>query len=273
MAETIVGRSTVMEENVLLVEKKDYVCTLTINRPEKRNALTVEVMYRLGDVLEELKDDSEVRVVVLRGAGEKAFCAGLDLRGGIQPDDAEKMQKGNPMEYARGSVMDFPKPTIAMIYRNAMGAGCDLATACDLRVASDTLRMGINPVKLGSVYYPEPIQNMINVVGLAWAKELFFTGRFIDAETAKEIGLVNHVASEEELASKTYELAQEIAENGPLAVSATKVIFNRLMKYQKLSPEERAEIEALRDVVAQSEDQREGMIAFMEKRKADFKGR
>lgn len=260
-------------EEVLLTEKKDFICTVTMNRPDRRNALTVELMYRIGDAFRAINDDSEVRVVVLRGAGEKAFCAGLDLRGGIQVSDGEKMQKGDPLEYARSGIMACSKPIIAMIYRNALGAGCDLSVACDIRVATETARMGINPVKIGGVYWPQAIQNMINVVGLAWAKELFFSGRFINMEKAKEIGLVNYVVPEEELAAKTYELAQEIAENGPLAVSATKAIFNKLLTYQTLSAEDKAEIEALRDRVAQSEDQREGMLAFMEKRKADFKGR
>ncbi len=262
-----------VSEEVVLMEKADYICTLTINRPEKRNALTVEVMYRLGDALHAANDDSDVRVVVLRGAGEKAFCAGLDLRGGIQVSEGEKLEKGDPLGYARRNVMACTKPVIAMIYRNALGAGCDLAAACDIRVASDTARMGINPVKLGSVYWPEAIRNLMNVVGLAWAKELFFTGRFIDVQTAKEIGLVNYVVPEEELPAKTYGLAQEIAENGPLAVSGTKAIFNKLLMYQELSAEDMAEIQALRESVLASEDQREGMIAFMEKRKADFKGR
>ena len=263
----------VVSEEVVLVEKKGYICTITINRPEKRNALTTEVMSRLGDAFRALKDDKDVRVVVLRGAGEKAFCAGLDLRGGIQFGEAEKMQKGDPLEYARGGITACPKPVIAMIYRNALGAGCALACACDIRVASDTARMGINPVKISGVYWPQAIQNLINVVGLAWAKELFFTGRFFDAQLAKEIGLMNHVVPEEELLSTTYALAQEIAENGPLAVSATKAIFNKLLKYQEISTEDKAEIEAIRDAVARSEDFREGTLAFMEKRKADFKGR
>ena len=262
-----------VSEEVVLMEKADYICTLTINRPEKRNALTVEVMYRVGDAMGAINDDGEVRVVVLRGAGEKAFCAGLDLRGGIQVSEGEKLEKGDPLGYARRNVMACTKPVIAMIYRNALGAGCDLAAACDIRVASDTARMGINPVKLGSVYWPEAIQNLMNVVGLAWAKELFLTGRFIDVQTAKEIGLVNHVVPEEELLSTTYALAQEIAENGPLAVSATKAIFNKLLKYQEISAEDKAEIEDARDTVALSEDFREGTLAFIEKRKADFKGR
>ncbi len=262
-----------MSEEVVLVEKKDYICTVTINRPEKRNALTVDVMYNIGDALNALKDDSDVRVVVLRGAGEKAFCAGLDLRGGIQISEGEKMEKGDPLGYARGSIIACTKPVIAMIYGNALGAGCDLAAACDIRVAADTARMGINPVKIGSIYHPGGIQGVMNVVGVAWAKELFFTGRFIDAQRAKEIGLVNHVVPEGELPATTYALAQEIAESGPLAVSATKAIFNKLLKYQEMSAEDKAEIETLRDTVVQSEDQREGMIAFIEKRKADFKGR
>ena len=263
----------VVSEEVVLVEKKGYICTITINRPEKRNALTTEVMYRLGDAFRALKDDKDVRVVVLRGAGEKAFCAGLDLRGGIQLAEAEKMQKGDPLEYARQGILTCLCPVIAMIYRNALGAGCDLACACDIRVASDTARMGINPVKISGVYWPGGILGVMNVVGVAWAKELFFTGRFFDAQLAKEIGLMNHVVPEEELLSTTYALAQEIAENGPLAVSATKAIFNKLLKYQEISAEDKAEIEALRDAVARSEDFREGTLAFMEKRKADFKGK
>jgi len=109
-----------MAEEVLLMEKEDFICTLAINRPEKRNALTVELMYRLGDALHALKDDGDVRVVVLRGAGEKAFCAGMDLRGGITISEDEMVQKGNPLDYARGSIITCTKPVIAMIYGAAV---------------------------------------------------------------------------------------------------------------------------------------------------------
>jgi len=262
-----------MADEVLLIEKADNICTITINRPERRNALNLDVLLRLGDTLHALKDDREVRVVVLRGAGEKAFSAGMDI-GGIATVSAEEATRtGNPIDYAMESIISYPYPVIAMIYGAAMGAGCDLAVTCDLRIAADTARMGINPVKLGLVYPPAGIQRLINVVGLPRAKELFFTGRFIDSQRAGEIGLVNLVVPADELSSVTYALAREIAENAPLAVSTTKTIFNKLLKYQRASAEEEAEIMTLIDRVMRSEDAKEGPMAFIQKRKPVFKGR
>ena len=262
-----------MVEEVLLVEKAENICTITINRPQRRNSLNLDVLYRLGDTLNALKDDREVRVVVLRGAGEKAFSAGMDI-GGIPTVAEETVKKGgNPIDYAMESIISYPYPVIAMIYGAAMGAGCDLAVTCDLRIAADTARMGINPVKLGVVYPPSGIQRLINVVGLPRAKELFFTGRFIDSQRAKEIGLVNLVVPADELPSATYALAREIAENAPLAVSTTKTMFNKLLKYQRLSAEDEVEVMALLDSVMRSEDAKEGPMAFIQKRKPAFKGR
>ena len=247
-----------MAEEVLLTEKAENICTITINRPERRNALNLDVLYRLGDTLNALKDDREVRVVVLRGAGEKAFSAGMDI-GGIPTVAEETVKKGgNPIDYAMESIISYPYPVIAMIYGAAMGAGCDLAVTCDLRIAADTARMGINPVKLGLVYPPAGIQRLINVVGLP---------------RAKEIGLVNLVVPADELSSVTYALAREIAENAPLAVSTTKTMFNKLLKYQRLSAEDEVEIMALLDSVMRSEDAKEGPMAFIQKRKPAFKGR
>lgn len=259
-----------MADEVLLSQKDGDICTLTINRPERRNALNLELLHRLGDTFDALKDDGDVRVVVLRGAGEKAFSSGMDLQ---DVDRVKVMQEDNPIDYAMGSVISCPRPVIAMIYGAATGAGCDLAVACDLRIAADTAVMGINPVRIGRVYPPAGLQRLINVVGLSQAKELFFTGRFINAQRAKEIGLVDHVVAAAKLPSFTYALAREIAGNAPLAVSTTKAIFSRLLRYQRLSPEDESEILALIDIVERSEDAKEGRLAFIEKRKPRFIGK
>lgn len=259
-----------MVDEVLLSQKDGNICTLTINRPERRNALNLELLYRLGDTFDALKDDGDVRVVVLRGAGEKAFSSGVDFQ---DVDRVKVRQKDNPIDYAVRSVLTYPRPVIAMIYAAATGAGCDLSVACDMRIAADTAVMGINPVRIGRVYPPAGLQRLINVVGLSQAKELFFTGRFIDAQRAKEIGLVDHVVAAAELLSFTYALAREIADNAPLAVSTTKTIFNRLLRYQMLSPEDEAEILALIDIVERSEDAKEGPLALIEKRKPKFVGK
>ena len=259
-----------MTEEVLLMEKEGDICTVTINRPHRRNALNLELLYRLGDTFNALKDDKDIRVVVLRGAGGKAFSSGIDLQ---NVDEVKVTQEDNPINYAMGSVISYPRPVIAMIYGAATGAGCDLAVACDLRIAADTAVMGINPVRIGRVYPPAGVRRLINVVGLSQAKELFFTGRFIDAHRAKEIGLVDHVVAAEELPSFTYALAREIADSAPLAVSTTKTIFDRLLKHQRLSPEDENEILALIDIVERSEDAREGRLAFIGKRKPRFLGR
>jgi enoyl-CoA hydratase len=177
------------------------------------------------------------------------------------------------MEYGMGSVRDFPYPVIAMIYGYAVGAGLELAVTCDLRLAADTARLGITPAKLGVVYSPAGIQKFLNVVGVPQTKELFYTGRLIDAQRAREIGLVDHVYPEAELATATYELAQEIAGNAPLSVSGVKATVSRLLRYQTLSPEDEAELGRLQAEAYRSEDLKEGQRAFMEKRKPRFIGR
>ena len=263
-----------MVESVLLIEREDSICTLSINRPERRNALTAEVLLKLGDTLNSLKDDGETRVVILRGAGEKSFSAGMDLIEGskVEPTHAGA-SKPDYLQYATESILACPRPVIAMIYGYALASGCDLAVACDMRLAADTATIGVNPAKLGLVYSRTVTQRFINLVGVCHTKELFFTGRFIDAPKAKEIGLIDHVVPEGQLATTTYALAREIAENAPLAVSATKSIINRLIRTYQLSHEEESEIRALIEMVIGSEDLKEGFRAFAEKRKPDFKGR
>lgn len=259
-----------MAQDLLLIAKQNNIATLTINRPEKRNALNLELLHLLADTFNALKNDRDIRVVVLRGAEEKAFCSGIDM---ADTAAMKVAQPDNPINRAIESVIAYPYPVIAMVYGAATGAGCDLAVSCDLRIAADTAVVGINPVKIGRVYPPAGIQRLVNVVGLPRAKELFFTGRFVDARRAKEIGLIHHLVPAAELPSFTYALAREIADNAPLAISTLKAMFNKVLAYQRLSPGDEKEIAALIEIVEQSQDAVEGRAAFSEKRKPRFGGR
>ncbi len=263
-----------MAEELLLVQKEADICTLTINRPDKRNALNPEILLQLGDTLNSLKEEGGMTVVVIRGAGEQSFSSGYDIS--RIPSGGAREQPGpqrNPLEYGMGSILDYPYPVIAMIYGYAVGAGLELAVTCDLRLVADTARLGITPAKLGVVYRHTAIRHFINLVGPAHTKELFYTARLIDAQRARDIGLVDHVVPAEELASTTYDLAREITQNAPLSVSGAKVTISKLLNYQTLSPEDEAELQKLQAQAMLSEDLKEGQRAFMEKRKPRFTGR
>ena len=265
-----------MEEKLLIVEKKERVCTVIFNRPEKRNALTPLMLFQLADLLKSIQDEGEIRCLVLRGAGDKAFTAGYDISdipSNMTPEMAAAFKQKNPLQTGLQSIIDFPYPVIAMLNGHAFGAGCDLAMTCDLRIAAENAQVGLPPAKLGIIYQPNGILRMINIVGLANAKEIFFTGRSYAAPKAKEMGLVHYVLPQDQLAPFTYEMAREISENAPLSLKGMKVIFNKIFLSQKLDPKDIEEIEALRLQAFNSEDIKEGQRAFKEKRKPVFKGR
>jgi enoyl-CoA hydratase/carnithine racemase len=254
----------------ILREDDGYITTLSINRPEKRNALNADALFSMGDILSDLKEDNNIRVVIIRGAGDKIFSSGVDLSGG--PESIEKTIKG--LEHCLNSLISYPSPIIAMISGPAIGAGLDISVISDFRIASEGAKFGATLVKLGRIYYYTAINRLLSLVGMAAAKELLLTGKLLDAKRAIEIGLVSQVVSSDQLINTTYSLAKELAEeNAPLAMRATKLTVHKLLGSQGVNPEIEAELKALADEVNKSEDGKEGVMAMLEKRKPKFTGK
>ncbi len=265
-----------MSADILLVEKKDRVATLVLNRPEKRNSLSPDLLIRLHETLEEFAREDAVRAVVIRGVGDQAFSSGYDIAAiptRVTPDLQEKLRKQNPLELAMESVVHFPYPVIALLNGYAFGAGCELAVCCDLRIGADDIRMGMPPAKLGLVYPISGLMHFVRVLGIPRTRELFFTGRVYSAQRAREMGLVDYLLPRPEVEAFTYDLAAEIAGNAPLSVKGTKRILNLLSQTMTLSEEGLKEANALLVQAFNSEDLKEGQTAFLQKRKPEFKGR
>lgn len=261
-----------MTEEPLLIERQGRVCTFTINRPNKLNSVNPEIMLRLGDALSALKEEDEVRAVIIRGRGTRAFSSGYDIgRLGGVPQEAGP--RGNPLEYGLAAITDYPYPVVAMVFGYALGAGCHLAATCDLCIAADTALFGMPPVKLGLVYPLDGYQLFVSRFGVSCAKELFLTGRQFPAQRLKEMGLVHEVVAKAKLESTVYRLAQELAEeNAPLSLKGSKFVINKLAQ-GPLSPEDEQECRRWLARAFLSEDRKEASAAFKEKRKPRFSGR
>lgn len=264
-----------MSNDVLLVEKNGFICTLTLNRPETRNSLSPELLKKLSTTLCRLEEADDVRTVVIRGGGDKAFCAGYDLN--LLPTGENSEDKDgegiNPFENAMEAIVNFPYPVIAMMNGYAFGGGCDLAASCDIRIGADDIRIGMVPAKLGVVYSAAGLKRFIRVIGLARTKELFFTGRHYMAAFLREIGFLNYMLPRGELEDFTYAMAGEIAENAPLSLKGTKYVFGLIDKATRMSDVDIKEAEMIAKKSFLSEDLKEGQKAFFEKRKPNFKGR
>jgi enoyl-CoA hydratase len=267
-------------KDVLLVEKKAWVRTLSLNRPENQNGLNIELMQHLTEEMKSINRDPDTRVVILRGAGDKVFSTGIDLAGEVAKGKAPAELPSDIDSYTpvirnlMNSVADCRCPVIAMIYGNAFAGACDLIVSCDLRVATDTSRFSMHPVRIGTTYMFDGIQRFINLVGVGYTKELFLTASPISAKRALEMGLVNYVVQAKELLPTTEALAQNIAELAPLAVSGTKKIITKLLRYQQTPDEkQKAELNAISDIARYSEDIKEAGKAFFEGRKPDYTGK
>lgn len=254
----------------LLVRVEDRVATIVVNRPEKRNALNAVVRRELVEALDALRDDPEVRVVVITGAGEKAFIAGADIG-----EFAERtpLEQRAAMEGRRlfEEIANFPRPTIAMINGFALGGGCEVALACDLRIAARSARLGQPEVKLGILPGGGGTQRLPRLVGLGRALRLIMTGEMISAEEAERIGLVDEVVDDADLARRTAALAGLMAGYSPVTL---KLIKDAVRATQEMPLSAGLQFERELFVTAfASEDRTEGVSAFLEKRAPEFRGR
>jgi enoyl-CoA hydratase len=232
------------------------------------NALDVVTLSELGDRLGDLRADDDVRVIVLTGAGEKAFAAGADIKY-MSELSVEAAKEWGALGHQVGQLLETkPKASIAAINGFALGGGCELALACDLRYAASTAKLGQPEVNLGIFPGWGGTQRLARVCGLGVAKDLILTGRVVDADEALRIGLVNGVFEPAELMDRTLEVARTIASKGPLAISAAKVAINHALQGDHVENLE-AEAEAFGELFS-SADAKEGMTAFVEKRDPRF---
>lgn len=254
----------------LLVERRERVAIITINRPEKRNALNIKTREEGAAALEELSADEAVRVLVFTGAGDKAFVAGADIAefAGRTAITQREVMLGRSLFTAIDS---FPKPVIAMVNGYCLGGGCELALACDLRIASDKASFGQPEINLGIIPGGGGTQRLTRLVGEGKAMELILTGDIIDAQTAYNLGLVNMVVPAADLEAKTMQLANRIAEKSPIALRMAKEAV-KLASRSNLDEGLRREVD-LFALCFSSADKDEGVSAFLEKRKPDFKGK
>src|SRR5437773_6689963 len=257
-------------DETILVERRGAVAIVTINRPEKRNALNIQTRAEGAAVLDELRADGSVRVVVLTGAGDKAFIAGADIaefagRTAIQ-------QREVMLDRSLFNAIDgFPKPIIAMVNGYCLGGGCEVALACDIRIASEKASLGQPEINLGIIPGGGGTQRLTRLVGEGKSMEMILTGEIIDAHAALSLGLINQLVPLDQLEAKTMEIANRIAEKSPIALSLAKEAV-KIASRSNLDEGLRREVD-LFALCFSTEDKDEGVAAFLEKRKPAWKGK
>ena len=256
----------------ILQSSAEGVGIITFNNPEKRNAMSLDMWEGVGSALVELREDPAIRVVILRGAGDKAFVSGAD----ISQFEKNRHNAAASEEYSRRSeaqravLANFPKPVIASIRGFCLGGGMQVAMSADIRIVAEDSQFGIPAAKLGIAYGYDGLKHLVSLVGPSWARLLMFTGMRIHSSEAVRIGLVDRVVPDAELWNATMEIARTMSENAPLAIKAAKVTIAQVLK----DPENR-DMNAIKQIGLEcmdSEDFREGRRAFMEKRKPQFRG-
>jgi enoyl-CoA hydratase/carnithine racemase len=261
---------------LLVDEPLAHVVRLTISNPAKRNALDHPILDAISATLGELAaEDAGARCVIITGA-HGMFSAGYDI-GEIPDEEFEEQAErlvAHPFTQAIDALEAFPHPTLAALPGHTIGGGLELALACDLRVAQDAIKLGMPPAKLGLVYSHTGLRRFIDAIGAARTRELFLLGSYIEAATALQWGLVNRIASAEQLEPTALGLARELAGNAPLSQRGNKRVIAELLQAEgELAPEVETELIELRRASFASQDMREGMRAFAERRPARWQGR
>ncbi len=258
---------------LLLDRPAEAVARLTINNADKRNALDHTILDAISEACTELGEGISTRCLVITGC-EKMFSSGYDI-GDIPinsfAEDAERLV-AHPFHKAIEAVEDFPYPTVAAINGHALGGGLELALTCDLRIAATGVKLGMPPAKLGLIYSHTGLKKFIDSVGVPNTKEIFFTGEPLISERGQEIGLVNRITEMEALNDAAVELSEEIAANAPLSQKGNKKIIRMLADFERLDDSQVEELITLRRSCFETQDFREGVTAFAEKRKPDWKG-
>jgi enoyl-CoA hydratase/carnithine racemase len=259
------------EEQVLLAEEKDGIITLTLNRPQAMNSLNFSLLYSLRDQVEALRFRSDIRVVIITGAGDKAFCSGADLKERVTLSPAQVKEYIFTIRNLFTSIELLNKPVIAGVNGIALGGGTELALASDIRIASSAATMGLTETRLAIIPGAGGTQRLPRLVGRGKAKELIFTGRRVDAEEALKIGLVNKICDKDSLMTECRQMAAMICETGPIAIEQAKYAINYGIEtdiHTGLAIESNAYW-----VTIPTEDRLEGLAAFREKRKPVYKGK
>jgi enoyl-CoA hydratase len=253
----------------ILTSVKDQIQTITINRPEKMNALNLLTLEEIKVAVEQGISNSMVRGIIITGSGEKAFVAGADISeiANLEAEQGKKLSENGQSIFS--SIENSPKPVIAAVNGFALGGGCELAMACHIRIASDNAKFGLPEVTLGIIPGYGGTQRMTSLIGKGKALELMMTADMISAAEAKEIGLVNHITTQSELIGKAEEMIRKIAQRAPLAIAGVIRSANSLSEDGKGYETESSTF----GECCSTEDFKEGTKAFMEKRKAEFKGK
>jgi enoyl-CoA hydratase/carnithine racemase len=262
-----------MQTDKVLSRIAGPIAHLTFNNPERRNAMSLEMWLACAREMTRFATDPNVRVVIISGAGDKAFIAGADISkfGEERASEAGIALYNEAVEAAYASVHECPKPTIAMIRGFCVGGGMGLASCCDLRICSEDARFAVPAAKLGLGYGYPGVKRLMDVVGASFTKEIFFTARLFDAAEAQTMGLVNRIVANDALVTYVEDYAATIAANAPLTVDSIKFIVSEVLK-----DESQRDMQRCDDLVQRcfrSADYEEGRTAFIEKRKPAFKGR